>query len=265
MDNKYSPTLLVPPNYKLIGHRGVRGLHPENTIDGFVLSKQIGLSWVEFDTRLTKDDVWVVMHDKTLDRTTNGSGLVIEKNYAEIKDLEAGIKFTPPVVGEKIPTLSQVLQLANDIELILNIEVKTEPHNVKTPKYQAEKFVDFIKPWFNNFNTRHLVSSFDLEFLQHLRLLLSEQPIGYIVERITEPVIKVTLENNFTTINCWKDHVIRESIELARNSYIPVLVFTVNDKAEADKLFDLGVDAIFTDRPDIINLEIQHKLQEIGT
>lgn len=257
-DKQYNPTLLVPPSYNLIGHRGVKDLAPENTIAGFKLAKKLGLNWIELDTRLTKDGVWVVMHDETLERTTNGAGLVIDTSYKQLKNLRLAN-------GEKIPTLSEVLQLASDIEIMLNIEVKIEPDNTHSAEYFARKFVEFIQPYINNFTSRHLISCFNLDFLIELRKQIKEIPIGYLVEEINTDTVKAILDNNFTSINAWKDKTTKSAIDLAKKYHIPVFIFTVNNKDEFEKLIEFGVNGIFTDRPDLLNLAVQQKLQELAT
>src|ERR1700687_4795758 len=122
--SQYFPKILTPPRFHLIGHRGARGLRPENTMLGFKLAKDLGLNWIEFDVRLTKCNSWVVMHDATVDRTTNGKGLVIEKTLQELQALQAGLWFTPPYKDLKIPTLEEVITFGLTHNIQLNIEVK---------------------------------------------------------------------------------------------------------------------------------------------
>ena len=108
------PTLLLWANEKLpergiVAHRGENGVFPENTIPGFLEAVRFGANQIEFDVRHTKDGHTVIMHDETVDRTTNGQGKVAELTFAELCTLDAGIKKTERFAGTKIPTLEEAL------------------------------------------------------------------------------------------------------------------------------------------------------------
>src|SRR6056297_841327 len=90
-------------------HRGASAVAPENTLAAFTAALQAGADGIELDVHLTRDGVPVVMHDETVDRTTNGSGRIRDLSHAEIDDLDAGSWFGPRWRGEKIPTLEKVL------------------------------------------------------------------------------------------------------------------------------------------------------------
>src|SRR5579871_7007541 len=95
----------------VLGHRGGRALAPENTLAAFRNAIKLGIDYVEVDVRATKDGHLVIMHDRTVDRTTNGTGAVKDLDFAAIRALDAGIKFDPRYAGEKVPTLDEVLEL----------------------------------------------------------------------------------------------------------------------------------------------------------
>ena len=93
---------------KLIGHRGVKNLAPENTLDSIELAHKLGLKWIEVDVKITKDKIPIILHDDSLDRTTNSNGLVIDFLYEEIKALDAGSFFFNYKTNIFIPTLEDI-------------------------------------------------------------------------------------------------------------------------------------------------------------
>lgn len=110
------------------GHRGYKSTYPENTLLSFKRAMEVGCHMVEFDLRMSKDREVVVIHDTTVDRTTNGSGEVREKTLAELKELDAGGWFAPEFEGLKIPTFQELCQLlAGYPDILLNVEIKSSP------------------------------------------------------------------------------------------------------------------------------------------
>jgi len=116
---------------QVIGHRGARAVAPENTLASIRAAKSLGCSWVEVDVMLTKDKVPVIHHDNTLNRCTNGEGNLWDYTVAELGQLDAGSHYDeasgfPATLypGERIPTLTGLLQCCRDLELGLNLEVK---------------------------------------------------------------------------------------------------------------------------------------------
>lgn len=110
----------------IAGHRGVRALFPENTLCSFQAAIDLGLDMIETDLQLTADHEIVLIHDDTLDRTTNGSGPVGQYTLQELRRLDAGIRFSPAFTGQTIPTLKELCELVRPCpDLLLNIEIKT--------------------------------------------------------------------------------------------------------------------------------------------
>src|SRR3990167_2302278 len=93
----------------VIAHRGASHLAPENTLASFIMASELPIEWVEFDVMLSKDQVPVVFHDDTLSRTTNGTGFIDQFTFDELRNLDAGSWFSSRFVGEKIPSLSEVI------------------------------------------------------------------------------------------------------------------------------------------------------------
>ena len=109
---------------KIIGHRGVKNLAPENTLISILEAIKIGLKWVEVDVKISRDEIPFLLHDSSLNRTTNGFGEANSYNYSEIKKLDAGKFFYKKNTNIYPPTLKEVLNLCNDNSIGLNIELK---------------------------------------------------------------------------------------------------------------------------------------------
>ena len=110
---------------KIIGHRGIPHLTPENTMASFRAAVENGADGLETDVQMTKDGELVLIHDETLDRTTNGKGLVLTHTLSELKSLDTGSKFDPAFKNEKIPTLREFLEFVSGRDLLINIEIKS--------------------------------------------------------------------------------------------------------------------------------------------
>jgi len=113
------------PEKGLCAHRGAMGTHPENTLAAFRAAVEAGAHMIEFDVQLTKDNKLVVIHDGTVDRTTNGTGKVSELTFAEIRKLDAGSWKSPEFAGERIPTLEETLSIM-PYNIWLNVHIKGE-------------------------------------------------------------------------------------------------------------------------------------------
>jgi len=238
----------IHPKYKLIGHRGVAGLRPENTLCSFEHAATMGLNWIEFDVQLTNDQQWIVIHDETVERTTNGRGKVTDYTLANIEQLDAGLWYQPPYPGQHVPTLIKTIKLAEQLGLHVNIEIKGAA--IEPEKY-AQLMVEFIHDNHIALN-QILISSFDLACIIEIRSLLPKVAIGYLIDNFNSNTIAITKANNFTTINCDVNTITENDLNIANANNIPVMLYTVNDKKLADLWLGRGVVAIFTDRPDLV-------------
>lgn len=143
-------------------HRGLKSDYPENTLLAFQEALESEVDMLEFDLRLSKDGVVVVIHDETLDRTTNGSGQVSDYTLAELKQLDAGAWYGPVFEGLKIPTLEELCNLLNAYpEVLLNVEVKPSRH----AKEVADKAVAMLEDY--GYLSRCVFTSFDAEILAY--------------------------------------------------------------------------------------------------
>lgn len=198
-------------------------------MESFEKALEAGLNWVEFDIQLTADGTLVVIHDETLERTTNGHGLVYEHTLAELKPL------TPP-----IPTLSELLLWSQKMGCHLNIEIKPAPHNtIQTTEALLRELASLQKPI-----PTPIISSFHHECLQYYALQRTE-PTGYLMESLDWPLIN-TLNPKKNLIHCAAIQA-PGAFEKLKSLGFDVLVYTVNDPTQAQTLFSQGVKGIFTD------------------
>jgi glycerophosphoryl diester phosphodiesterase len=221
----------------IIGHRGACGHAPENTLSSFAKALELGVDGVELDVHLAKSGELVVIHDETVDRVSNGKGLVADKTLAELKtySLEG---------GETIPTLDQVCDLI-DKRCIINIELKGD----STAKPVAELIKKYVleKGWrFDHF----FVSSFNHHELFSFHQLLPEVQTGALLEGIPFHYAAFAHDIGATHIVLYFHTVNRAFIQDAHNRGLKVFVYTVNDPKEMQRQLELGVDGIITNYPD---------------
>ena len=168
---------------KAVAHRGYSAGAPENTISAFIHAKEQGFNYVECDVSFTKDNVPVLLHDQTIDRTSNGTGKISELNYADIKDLDFGSWFSPKYNGEKIPTLADFLHTCKSLGLYAYIEFAENtprPGNVAgTPytKEQVAQVIQLVEDYGMTDNVCYI--SFNLDNLTYAHEIDPKARLGY--------------------------------------------------------------------------------------
>ena len=247
--------------FMVIAHQGGEQLRPSNTMPAFEHAVELGVDVLEMDIHQTKDGVLILMHDDTVDRTTDGSGVIKEMTLAEIKTLDAGHYWTDddgatyPYRGQGItvPTLAEIFQAFPDMPM--NIEIKQDSPSI------VEPFCDLIQEY--QMEDKVLIPTFHPDTMNEFR----EKCPG-IATSMTEPEIrlfyglnKVGLSSFFTPPG--QAFQVPESsgglqiitprfVENAQKRHIAVHVWTVNDPADMERLIDTGIDGIITDRPDLL-------------
>lgn len=261
---------------RVLGHRGACAYAPENTLASFQLALDLGADGIELDVTLTKDGVPVVMHDGTVDRTTNGKGRIDQMMFAETQQLDAGSWFDAQYRGEKIPTLAQVL---TDIAPrgIVNIELKTEAlrpwpaHSENLTRAQRARLsVQVFLGLFENSQLeaavaqlieqtrtadRVLVSCFNPFFLRRLRALEPTLTRGYLYADFLPSFIARRWLLPLAQPNAVHPNYAMTTpahVAWARRKGYAINVWTVDDPREAQRLADLGVDSVMTNKPDVI-------------
>jgi len=232
----------------VLGHRGASYDAPENTIAAFMLARQQGADGVELDTMLTRDGVPIVIHDFTLDKTTDGSGLVKEHDLRAIKLLDAGSHYDFQFRNERVPTLDEAFE-ALGRELIINVELKTTAWRADGLELAV---LNVIRR--HNAANRVIVSSFNPFALRRFRALAPHIPIGYLYA----PDEPIYLRYGWFMIGVPHEArhphhslVNEQFMAWARNAKYRVHVWTVDEPQRIRQLRDLGVDAIITNRPNV--------------
>jgi glycerophosphoryl diester phosphodiesterase len=234
-----------PVKPMLIAHRGGSLEAPENTLASFRHAIEVGVEYVELDVQMSKDGVLVVIHDETLDRTTNGTGLVGDYTYAELKKLDAGSHFAPEYRGETIPTLRDVLELCAKAGVGVVLELKS-PHLYPG---MVEKTAILLADMKAHGAHNYWCISFDHDAIRHMHTLEPSVSLGYLYEPTEQTFVfpDATVQAYcpyFRTALAHPDQVAR-----ALNMGKHVLVYTVNDADDIRRLSDIGVAGIVTDRP----------------
>lgn len=236
---------------RVIGHRGAAALAPENTLAGVRQAAALGVRMVEFDAKLTADGVPVLMHDDTLDRTTDGTGPVAQTSLEAIRRFDAGAWFAPAFAGERVPTLAEALTAAAALGLAVNIEIKPCPGRARET---AEAVLAVARAHWPAGAGRPLplISSFEVACLEAARALAPDWPRGYLIWERPADWRDILAAVAPATLHVSRTH--EDSARLAeyRATGLPVAVYTVNDPAEARALFAQGVAAVFSDTPGTI-------------
>lgn len=241
-------TLKLP---QIIGHRGACGYAPENTLESIHTAADMGVEWVELDVKLTKDNVPVIFHDDTLDRTTNGHGPVAEITYEDLKQLEAGSWYADSFTGIQVPTLEEACEVLIERSLGLNLEIKPCPgREVVT----AEVALDALSRIWDE-HDKLLITSFQHVSLETAKDMANDWYRGLLIHddsAIPENWKELVDYLECSTVNINSEIAKREVIEDIIDYDKAALVYTVNDPMIARRLQGFGVDSMFTDVPDII-------------
>jgi len=236
---------------RLIGHRGARSNAPENTLAGLRRAREEGASWVEFDVKLTKDNVPILIHDETLDRTSNGRGAVRDLPLESIKLVDAGCPavFGDRFKGERIPTLAEALSLMLDLDMGFNLEVKPCQRRERETTIAALAVVR--QHWPARAPTP-IISSFKALSLEAARDAAPELPRGYLAERLDAGWLDAAKRLDCATIHPGYRSLTQPQVQLAKQHGYPVLVWTVNEASRAVELIGWGVDSLISDVPGAI-------------
>lgn len=227
-----------------VAHRGAAGTAPENTLASMRRALAIGCDAVEFDIHRTGDGELVVMHDFTVDRTTNGTGAISALTAAELAELDAGAWKGPEFAGEQVPTLAALVE-AVPAPTILFLELKAGSY--RYPGIE-EELVNFLKD--NDLVGRTQVSSFDHIALAKLRELLPELPTGMLYsERPFDPV-RMAKACGATALHPNYAVLPREHVAAAHAAGLQVNVWTPDSQEAIDYCYCLGVDGIITNYPE---------------
>ena len=225
-------------------HRGASAVCPENTMVAFEEANRSGANAIELDVQRTRDGELIVIHDGTLNRTTNGRGYIYAASYSWIKTLDAGGKFHPRFSGEKIPTLRDVLDYIRQTNMTLNIEIKNEPIRYPGIELQVIKLLDQFK-----LLDRTIISSFD-----HLCVQIVKRSAPNVQTALLTGAFSPISPANVYQFGLDGVHPLKRIVNAVYmnevfNYQLKVRPYTVNEP-NLIRVFDaLGVNAIITDDP----------------
>jgi glycerophosphoryl diester phosphodiesterase len=222
-----------------IAHRGFKGMAPENTLIAFQKAVDASVDGIELDVHLSIDGHLMVIHDNTIDRTTNGKGVVNKLSLPKLKSFL--------IDGQhQIPTLSEVLELVNQ-KCMVNIELK----GVGTAQAVGDLITSYVldKNWnYNDF----LVSSFDWTALQQLRFLNEKIPIGVLTETDLSLAFAFAKFMKAETIHPYYHLLTKENTTQMQEEGLQVFAWTINNSEDIQKIKLLNVNGIISDYPDKI-------------
>ena len=230
-------TLLDASETLVFAHRGASACAPQNTLAAFELAAQQGAHGIELDVHLTRDGQLAVIHDATVDASTDGRGAVAQMSLAQLKELDAGAWFSPEFAGERIPTLDEVFAAVGH-SMLVNVEIKSGAPGIEHGVAACIRG--------SQMEARTLVSSFDAGVLRRLRPLVNA-PLGFLC-MADEPDAN-DANRFFDALHPWHEFVDAEYVRQAREARCLVNVWTVNEPLRACELKALGVNSIITDQP----------------
>ncbi|MFJ7668640.1 glycerophosphodiester phosphodiesterase [Lysinibacillus sp. NPDC097195] len=228
----------------LFAHRGVSAHYPENTIAAFYAASKLPIAGIELDVHVTADGELVVIHDETIDRTSNGTGYVKDLTLQQLRSYDYGSWCAAHFTGERIPTLGDVLELFVATQHRINIELKTDIF-----PYEGIEALVIKEVAKHQMTERVIISSFNHESLQTV-----VQMAPYIETAALFAEVLVDFTTYTATIPANAIHVslptaFKKSIAFALEKNTPIRVYTVNDVEHAKQLQQLGIHAVFTDDP----------------
>lgn len=224
------------PELFCFGHRGAAGHEPENTLRSVRKALELGADGIEVDVHLV-DGRLMVIHDDTLNRTTNGKGRLDGKTFAELRSLDAGH-------GERIPTLEEVFEAVNR-HAVINVELKGPA--------TAEPVVSLVDQFVRERGWRYedfLLSSFDFKQIEVAKFLQPKIRIGPLMDKIPRGLSEFAERLGAWSINVSKRCVSPKLVADAHRRGLKIFVYTANRPADIAAMARLGVDGVFTDYPE---------------
>lgn len=244
------------PHPIIIAHRGASGHAPENTLAAFELALRQGADAVELDAKLSADGHVVVIHDQTVDRTTDGTGRVKDMTLAELRKLDAGSHFDIAYRGEPIPTLEEVLKAVGQLTIV-NIELTNYASKLDALPDKTAAIVKRLR-----LGHRVMFSSFNPIALRRIQKLVPEASIGFLaLPGAMGWLVRSWLGRlvvNYQTLNPDYRDVSQSLVDRMHRLDRKVLTYTVNERGAMEGLFQVGVDGIFTDDPPL-GLSVRRK------
>lgn len=230
---------------KIYAHRGSSGTHPENTLVAFKHAANLNIYGVELDVHLTKDGKLVVIHDESIDRTSNGTGYVKDMTLSELREFDYGSWFSADFAGERIPTLEEVLDIFAETTHHVNIELKSD---VFPYVGLGHKVLHAIES--RHMGDRVVVSSFDHEAIRDFKKSAPHINVAILSMEVLVDAYDYARFIPADALHIFLPSSMRKMTKEALAKGAIIRVFTVNEEEHALAINDIGVHAIFTDYPE---------------
>lgn len=232
----------------VIGHRGYKARYPENTLAAFEAARAAGVKMIELDVSFSRDRQPVVIHDDTLERTTNGCAMVNALSLAELKKLDAGSWFDARFAGEHLPGLAEVLERLGG-RVLINIEIKPKAFEAHSPPDAIERQVVALLRRYN-ISKSVLISSFERRILQRIADMEQPPALALISEGVADQDA-IDFCKRIQAFSWHADHrqLDRRQVERMHAAGMRVMAYTVNLPSDIRRVVDLGVDGVFSDDP----------------
>jgi glycerophosphoryl diester phosphodiesterase len=255
------PHFLPWPYPRVIAHRGGGALAPENTIAAIDVGRRLGFAAIEIDAMLAHDGIPVLMHDSSVDRTTNGSGSVAALTAADLRRLDAGGWFDARFRGEPVPTLTDAIRHCRAHGVWIDIEIKPGGGEARrtgavVARTAAELYADCVRPGGDSADRIEprapLLSSFSAAALAAAREAAADLPRGWITSRVPEDWRARLEALGCVALHTNHRHLTRAVARAIKEAGYWLFCYTVDDPRRARELLDWGADALCTDRIDLI-------------
>jgi len=236
------------PYPHIAAHRGGGSLAPENTLAAIDVGARYGHKMIEFDAKLAQDGQIFLLHDDTLDRTSNGWGVAGDLPWEKLEQLDAGNWYSAAFKGERLPLLAEVAERCKQHCLMANIEIKP----TLGVEEETGREVALAARLLWQGQTDPLLSSFSVEALAAAHSAVPELPRGLLLDEWDDNWLELTRRLECVSIHLNHNVLTAERVNMLKAAGLRILVYTVNSPERARLLLNWGVDCICTDRIDLI-------------
>jgi len=266
----------LPSGFDIEGHRGCRGLLPENTIPAFQKALELGVTTLEMDLVISKDRQVVVSHEpyfnheitttpdkKHLNSEEEKKHNIFNLTYNEIQQYDVGLKIHPRFPSQKKiaaskPLFQNVIDLAEKTNPFIqyNVEIKSTPEGDDKFHPEVGAFSELVCQMIlhNKIEKRTIVQSFDLRALQYIKQKYPQIQLSLLIENELSPEFNLNILGFTPDVYSPDFHLVNQQlIELGKSVQMKIIPWTVNSANQIKKLIDLGVDGVITDYPDIFS------------
>jgi glycerophosphoryl diester phosphodiesterase len=244
----------------VVGHRGYKAAYPENTLLSFRKAIELGIDVIEFDLRLSKDGVLMVIHDVRVDRTTNGSGNVSDLTHAELKQLDAGGWFDKVFEGLKVPTFEELCEmLAAYPDILLNVEIKPDARAIEA----TDAAIAMLKKY--GYQQRCVLTSFDAKVVAHVHDTSQLKAQGFPGEKM----LNFVPGEDGTYSKMWGigialDQLTSEGVQKFRNMGLYIGSYCPDKEEQVRYVISCGINRVTVNNP-LPALEVRQQIRSQGS